>query len=122
MGGYWGFGVIAASVLAVVAAGAPTTPAQQAAPSASDSKASTPSQRQIDLSVAERLKTVIVPLLQHMDPPIPLNQVQVGLMDDPQINAANAGGGHFYVTTGLLAKGNDDQLRAGMADEAAHAG
>jgi metalloprotease len=63
----------------------------------------------------------MVSLLQHMDHPIPLNQVQVGLMDDPQINAANAGGGHFYVTTGLLEKANDDQLRGVMAHETAHA-
>jgi len=56
-----------------------------------------------------------------MNRPIPLNQVQVGLMDDPHINAANAGGGHFYVTTGLLEKASDDQLRAVMAHETAHA-
>ena len=31
-------------------------------------------------------------------------------MDDPQINAANGGGGEFYVTTGLLEKANDDRL------------
>jgi Zn-dependent protease with chaperone function len=121
MGGYWKSGLIVASVLAVVAGGAPTAPAQQAAPSARASKTPTPSQRRVDPSVAERLKAVMVPLLQHMDRPIPLNQVQIGFMDAPQINAANAGGGHFYVTTGLLEKANDDQLRAVMAHETAHA-
>jgi beta-barrel assembly-enhancing protease len=118
---YWESGLIAALVLAVVTAGAPTAATQEPAPSARASKTPTLSQRQVDPSVAERLKAVMVPLLQHMDRPIPLNQVQVGLMDDPQINAANAGGGHFYVTTGLLEKANDDQLRAVMAHETAHA-
>jgi predicted Zn-dependent protease len=37
-----------------------------------------------------------------------LNQVRVGIMDDPRVNAASAGGGEFYVTTGLLQKANDD--------------
>jgi hypothetical protein len=40
-----------------------------------------------------------------MNRPIPLDQVAIGLMDDPRINAANAGGGHFYVTTGAARKG-----------------
>jgi len=80
-----------------------------------------PSDRVVDATIATRLKTVMVPLLQHMNRPIPLNQVQVGLMDDSHINAANAGGGHFYVTRGLLEKANDDQLRAVMGHESAHA-
>jgi putative metalloprotease len=80
-----------------------------------------PSGHPVDASIAARLKTVMVPLLQHMNHPIPLQEVQVGLMDDPQINAANAGGGHFYVTKGLLEKANDDELRAVMAHETAHA-
>jgi putative metalloprotease len=41
-------------------------------------------------------------------------------MDDPDINAANAGGGQFYVTKGLLDKANDQQLRGIMAHEIAH--
>jgi predicted Zn-dependent protease len=102
----------AASVLAQEPAASPRVP-QTGPPRASN--------RQVDASVAKRLKTVMVPLLQHMNRPIPLDQVQVGLMDDPHINAANAGGGHFYVTTGLLEKANDDQLRAVMAHETAHA-
>src|SRR5438876_2732789 len=63
-----------------------------------------PSDRTVDATIATRLKTVMVPLIQHMNRPIPLDQVQIGLMDDPHINAANAGGGHFYVTKGLLEK------------------
>jgi predicted Zn-dependent protease len=46
-----------------------------------------------------------------MDNPRRLNEVRVRVIDDPKINAANAGGGEFQITTGLLARANDDQLR-----------
>jgi Zn-dependent protease with chaperone function len=63
----------------------------------------------------------MLPLIQHMNKPLPLKQVRVGIMDDPKINAANAGGGEFYVTTGLLELANDDQLRGVLAHEVGHA-
>jgi putative metalloprotease len=85
---------------------------------ASEQRAST---RPVDPRLAQRLQAVMTPLLQNMNHPIPLNQVKVGIMEDSHINAANAGGGEFYVTTGLLEKANDDQLRAVMAHETAHA-
>ncbi|MGQ0810088.1 MAG: M48 family metalloprotease, partial [Nitrospiraceae bacterium] len=78
-------------------------------------------QRQLDPQQAARLKTVMTPLLQTMDNQIPLDKVRIGIMDDPHINAANAGGGEFYVTTGLLMKANDEQLAGVMAHEVAHA-
>jgi hypothetical protein len=46
----------------------------------------------------------MVPLIRLMDHPMPLDQVKVGIMDDQKINAANAGGNQFFVTTGLLHK------------------
>jgi len=55
-----------------------------------------------------------------MDHPVQIDQVSVGIMKDPQINAANAGAGRFFVTTGLLEKANDDRLRAVLAHEIAH--
>jgi Zn-dependent protease with chaperone function len=55
-----------------------------------------------------------------MDHPLQPGQVKVGVMDDPQINAASAGNGQFLVTTGLLQKANDDQLRAVLAHELGH--
>src|SRR5258705_250614 len=55
-----------------------------------------------------------------MNKPKPPSQVKVGIIDDPTINAANAGNGEFYVTTGLLQKANNDQLLAIMAHEVAH--
>ena len=84
-------------------------------------KQSAPEGRQLDPQQAERLRTLLTPLLQKMDHPIPLDQVRIGLMDDSHINAANAGGGEFYVTTGLLMKANDEQLAGILAHEVAHA-
>ena len=80
----------------------------------------TASQKTVDPAQVERLKRAMIPLLQAMDKPKPPSQVKVGIIDDPSINAANAGNGEFYVTTGLLQKANDDQLLAIMAHEVAH--
>jgi len=74
----------------------------------------------VDPAQAERLKRIMVPLIRAMDHARPLNQVKVGIIDDPQINAASAGGGEFYVTSGLLRKANDEQLMAVLAHEIAH--
>jgi predicted Zn-dependent protease len=69
---------------------------------------------------AERLERVMVPLLRATDKARNLKEVRVGIIADPNINAANAGGGEFYVTTGLLEKANDEQLRGVLAHEIAH--
>lgn len=69
---------------------------------------------------AERLERVMVPLLRAASNPRDLREVRVGIVADPNINAANAGGGEFYVTTGLLEKANDEQLRGVLAHEIAH--
>ena len=90
-----------------------TRPAPSGTPPATSSKTVDPVQ-------VERLKKAMIPLLQAMDKPKPSSQVKVGIIDDPSINAANAGNGEFYVTTGLLQKANDDQLLAIMAHEVAH--
>jgi len=75
---------------------------------------------QVDPATADRLQRIMVPLLKVMDHPLQPGQVKIGVMDDPQINAASAGQGEFLVTTGLLQKANDDQLRAVLAHELAH--
>jgi Zn-dependent protease with chaperone function len=62
----------------------------------------------------------MVPLLRAANKPRPLDRVGVAIVDDADINAANAGGGRFYVTRGLLAKANDEQLQAVLAHEVAH--
>jgi len=79
-----------------------------------------PGSKQVDPRQAERLQKIMVPLIQKMNKPVPLNQVRVGILDSPDINAANAGGGEFYVTRGLLEKANDEQLRGVLAHEVAH--
>jgi putative metalloprotease len=79
-----------------------------------------PSVGKLDPAQAERLQRVMVPLLKGMNKPLQPGQVKVGVMDDPSVNAANAGGGQFLVTTGLLQKATDDQLRGVLAHELAH--
>ena len=73
-----------------------------------------------DSRQAERLKRIMMPLLQATNKRAPAGQVRIGLIDDPSINAANAGSGEFYVTTGLLQKAGDEQLRGVLAHEIAH--
>jgi predicted Zn-dependent protease len=80
----------------------------------------TPAPRALDAQQAERLRGIMIPLVGAMSHPRPLNQIRVGIMDDSNVNAASAGGGQFYVTTGLLQKANDDQLRGVLAHEVAH--
>lgn len=80
----------------------------------------TASTRKVDPAEAERLQRIMIPLVRAMNNPLPLNKVKMGIMDDPAINAANAGGGQFFVTTGLLQKANDEQLSGVLAHEVAH--
>ena len=84
--------------------------------------ASAPSQKtvRLDPAQAERIRRTMVPLIQAMNHPRPLNKVKVAVVDDPEINAASAGGGEFYVTSGLLQKANDQELMAVLAHEVAH--
>jgi predicted Zn-dependent protease len=86
----------------------------------STSRAPAPSPRTVDAGQAQRLQRIMPPLLKAMNRPIPLDQVKVGIVDDSRINAANAGGGEFYVTRGLLEKANDQQLAGVLAHEIAH--
>jgi predicted Zn-dependent protease len=98
--------------------GAPTSRRPEPRPTTS---ASTTTAQRLDPQQAERLQRVMVPLLQHMNQPLSPREVQIGVLADPQINAANADGGEFYMTRGLLEKANDQQLRGVMAHEIAHA-
>jgi len=116
----WPFNwVILFLFLASCAAGTSQAPPPSKEPAASRQPA--PSSKQLDPRQAERLQKVMVPLIQHMNKPIPLNQVKIGILDSQDINAANAGGGEFYITMGLLEKANDDQLSGVLAHETAHA-
>jgi predicted Zn-dependent protease len=62
----------------------------------------------------------MVPLLQAATREYRLDQVKLAIVDDPGLNAANAGGGQFYVTRGMLERANDEQLASVLAHEVAH--
>jgi Zn-dependent protease with chaperone function len=83
-------------------------------------RASAPATRPLGPEQGIRLQRLMATLIQVMDNPKPLNRVQVAVIDDPAINAANAGGGKFYVTRGLLERANDEQLLGVLAHEVAH--
>jgi len=68
----------------------------------------------------ERLRRIMVPLLKATNHPEAVNQVRVQVVADPHINAGSAGGGQFVVTSALLDKANDEQLRGVLAHEIAH--
>lgn len=68
----------------------------------------------------ERLRRVMLPLLQAMDHPCRTDQVRIGVLNQNEINAANAGNCQFYVTSGLLRRADEDQLRGVLAHELAH--
>ena len=55
-----------------------------------------------------------------MDRPCDPDEVRVQIINDAAVNAANAGGCQFFVTTGLLQRADDDRLLGVMAHEIAH--
>jgi predicted Zn-dependent protease len=91
---------------------------QYSAPAPAYSSSS--SGRRGDSSDGERLRRVIVPLLQAMDRPCRADQTRVAIINQSEINAANAGNCEFYVTMGLMRRASDDQLRGVLAHEVAH--
>src|SRR5918996_224434 len=78
------------------------------------------SSRRVDPQDAERLRRVMVPLFRAMDRPCRLEEVRVGVLNQSEINAGNAGSCQFLVTMGLLQRANDEQLRGVLAHEVAH--
>ena len=111
--------ILALAALTVVGCAGPVS-APPSGPSTQRTTSPTQTARAVDGRDAERLQRIMTPLIRAMDRPRPLNQVKVGIMDDPHINAANAGDGEFYVTRGLLEKANDQQLMGVLAHEIAH--
>jgi len=108
--------IVVAAVSGACVAGTAAPPREPSSPPSTTR--TTP--RPLTAEQATRLQRLMVPLIKAMNNPKPLNQVRVGVLDDPGINAANAGGGEFYVTRGLLEKASDDQLLGILAHEVAH--
>lgn len=79
-----------------------------------------PTSRRGESGQTERLRSVMIPLIRAMDHPCPMDEVQISIVNQPEINAGNAGGCQFLVTVGLLRQGSDDQLRGVLAHEIAH--
>ena len=68
----------------------------------------------------ERLQRIMIPLIRASNQSRRANEISIRIVDEPSINAGSAGGGEFLVTTGLLRRANDDQLRGVLAHEIAH--
>lgn len=67
-----------------------------------------------------RVRAVMLPLLRVTNYRVDPGAIQISIVDDQAINAASAGQGRYYVTTGLLNQASDDQLRGVLAHEIAH--
>jgi predicted Zn-dependent protease len=110
---------IAILILALLPTGCAMEIASPRGPAPQEARRS-PSSRPLDARQTERVQRVMMPLLRATNNPRRLNEIRVRVIDDTNINAANAGGGEFQVTTGLLAKANDEHLRGVLAHEIAH--
>jgi predicted Zn-dependent protease len=110
---------IAVLLLAGVTTGCAVESASPRGPVPQETRRSS-SSRPLDARQTERVQRIMMPLLRATNNPRRLNEIRVRVIDDPNINAANAGGGEFQVTTGLLAKANDEHLRGVLAHEIAH--
>lgn len=95
-------------------------PARRAPQTYSQARPQSDAPRGLDSSDSERLRRVMVPLIQAMNKPCRLDQTKVGIINQDEINAANAGNCQFYVTVGLLRRASDNQLRGVLAHELAH--
>jgi hypothetical protein len=87
----WGIRVMMATSLTCLLAGCALGTSQgppSRSPEPTASRRPTPSNRQLDPRQAERLKQVMLPLIQHMNKPLPLNQVRVGILKDPKLPMA----------------------------------
>jgi predicted Zn-dependent protease len=117
--------LVGAGLLCLLTAACAVTSATPPGPDAGRAPAPSPTTREpstrpLDRAEALRLQRVMTPLVRGMDHPRPLDQVKIGIMEDSHINAASAGGGEFFVTTGLLQKANDLRLAGVLAHELAH--
>jgi predicted Zn-dependent protease len=110
---------LALALAGLLASGCALGPvSDRSSPQTGQRSESGPALERVTAQDAARLRRVIEPLVRAADKPPA--QVKIGIMSDKSINAANAGGGEFYVTRGLLDRASDEQLLAIMAHEVAH--
>lgn len=112
--------IVVAILSAALSSCVAVAPAPSRRPPRAESASTTPSSRRVDPGTVERLRRVMVPLFRGMNQPCRLEQTRVGIVNQDEINAANAGNCEFYVTIGLLRRATDDQLRGILAHELAH--
>jgi predicted Zn-dependent protease len=116
-----GFLLLASAVLSACIAAGPAPSGGRRSPRENYPSAPLPaSSRRADSYEVERLRRVMVPLFRGMNQPCRLDQTRVGVINQDEVNAANAGNCEFYVTVGLLRRASDDQLRGVLAHELAH--
>jgi predicted Zn-dependent protease len=73
-----------------------------------------------DDALLARVRSIMLPLLRETRKRIQPDEIHLSIVDDDAINAASAGGGRYFVTTGLLKSAGDDHLRGVLAHEIAH--
>lgn len=111
--------VLAGAALSACVAVGPA-PSSRRAPREDNPPPPSTSARRAESYEAERLRRVMVPLFRGMNQACRVEQTRVGIINQDEVNAANAGNCEFYVTVGLLRRANDDQLRGILAHELAH--
>ena len=112
--------LLVAGSLAAACAAPVSSPSPSSDGGAGGTAASAPRTVKLDPAQGERLKRVMIPLIQVTDAKRSASQVRVGVVDDDHINAGSAGEGQYIITTGLLRKANDQQLAGVLAHEVAH--
>lgn len=114
------FAVVALVLITLSAASSGFSDAPVSKHRAGSSVALLESNRRGDSRMEDRLRRAMIPLLRAMDRPCQPDEVRVQIINHPAVNAANAGGCQFFVTTGLLQRADNDQLVGVMAHEIAH--
>ena len=70
--------------------------------------------------VVQNVGLELVSLAEHMDNPKSMGDLRMGMIYSSDVNAANAGGGIFYFTDGLVQMGDPHLVRGVIAHELAH--
>ena len=91
-----------------------------APPRSPPQEARTPNVKPLDPNQAARLQRIMVPLLRAGDQTRSLKQIRLGVVEDQNINAANAGGGSSTSQRGCFRRQMTGSWRGILAHEIAH--